>query len=65
MPNLARLKTLLANAWQILRRVTGDDAYERYVAHCASHHPDSTPLTRAQFVKMDQARRWDGVRRCC
>ena len=65
MLSFVRLKQAAARAWHTLRHMTGDDAYERYVAHCTSHHPDSTPLTRAQFVKMDQARRWDGVRRCC
>ena len=55
----------LAKLWAGLRRLTGDDAYERYIAHCRAHHPDRVPVGRAEFFRAEQARRWDGVRRCC
>ena len=51
--------------WSGLRRLTGDDAYERYLAHCREHHPDRAPLGRGEFFRAEQARRWEGVRRCC
>jgi uncharacterized short protein YbdD (DUF466 family) len=50
----------------MLREVSGDDAYERYLAHvreCPMHaHAE---LTRTAFFAAEQRRKWDGVRRCC
>ena len=57
----------LRHAWALLRELTGDDAYERYLAHWRSH-PGSAgeaPLERAAFFRAEQKRKWDGVRRCC
>ena len=61
---------LLSRAWAAVRELSGDDAYERYLAHwrnCA-HERDATadlPLDRAAFFREEQRRKWDGVRRCC
>ncbi|MES2625633.1 MAG: YbdD/YjiX family protein [Pseudomonadota bacterium] len=51
--------------WQTLRRLTGDDAYERYLAHHNIHHDAEPPLDRATFFRSEQKRKWEGVRRCC
>ncbi|WP_372716469.1 YbdD/YjiX family protein [Immundisolibacter sp.] len=51
--------------WAWLREVSGDDAYERYLAHQASAHPGQTPLDRRAFFRRFQADAWTGVRRCC
>ena len=53
--------------WNLLRELTGDDAYERYLAHWRTRHADdgATPLDRAAFYREEQRRKWDGVRRCC
>ncbi len=57
----------LHRAWRLLRELTGDDAYERYVAqwHACEHRAERAPLDRAAFFKAEQRRKWDGVRRCC
>ena len=57
----------LQRFWAALREVSGDDAYERYLAHlCARPEAQShAPLTRAAFFAAEQCRKWDGVRRCC
>jgi len=52
-------------AWQWLRTVSGDDAYERYLAHHSHAHPDQTPLCRRAFYDEHLARKWSGVNRCC
>jgi uncharacterized short protein YbdD (DUF466 family) len=51
--------------WSALRELSGDDAYERYLAHHAIAHPGETPLDRAGFFREEQKRKWEGVRRCC
>jgi len=52
--------------WSIVRELTGDDAYERYLTHWQEHHAgDGAPLERAAFFREEQGRKWEGVRRCC
>ncbi len=55
----------LRRCWAGLRTLLGDDAYERYLAHCRSRHPDRAPLDRAGFYATELDRRWRGVNRCC
>jgi len=61
------MRAALQRAWALLREITGDDAYDRYLAHWRACHAagDSAPLDRAAFCREDQRRKWDGVRRCC
>lgn len=57
--------------WQLLRRLSGDDAYERYLKHFAEHqspdciHSCEKPLTKKAFFKQWQDEKWNGVKRCC
>ena len=53
--------------WQFIRRLSGDDAYERYLIHCSLHHPHATelPLSKAEFFKYCQDKKWQGINRCC
>jgi len=55
----------LAAGWRYLRAVSGDDAYERYLAHHSTEHPDRPPLTRKAFFAERQRQKWTGVTRCC
>jgi uncharacterized short protein YbdD (DUF466 family) len=57
----------LRRAWSVLRELTGDDAYERYLAHWRAQHArdGAAPLDRAAFYREEQRRKWEGVRRCC
>ena len=50
---------------KIVRQLSGDDAYERYLAHCRKVHPERTPLSRKEYFRMETERKWSGVRRCC
>ena len=56
-----RIKTF----WQGVRRLSGDDAYERYLQHYAEHHRDQPPLSKAEFFRQWQDGLWDGIKRCC
>lgn len=56
----------LARFWAGLRHATGDDAYERYLAHWqACHAGEGQPLSRKDFFRAEQDRKWNGIRRCC
>jgi len=58
----------LKNLWRAVRRLSGDDAYERYLQHYAQHHQSDTetpPLNKAEFFKQWQDSKWRGIKRCC
>jgi uncharacterized short protein YbdD (DUF466 family) len=57
---------MFRRAWAALRELSGDDAYERYLAHWRAHHAGrGAPLDRAAFYRDEQRRKWEGVKRCC
>ena len=51
--------------WATLRRLSGDDAWDRYLIHHAATHPGEKPLSRKEFFRQEQERKWGGMRRCC
>ena len=51
--------------WGLVRELSGDDAYERYLQHHAEMHPDTPPLDRRTFFTHEQERKWNGLKRCC
>ena len=65
--NGARIAALrwFAAGWSYLRTVSGDDAYERYLAHQATAHVGEPPMSRKEAVEALERRKWSGVSRCC
>lgn len=65
----------IKNFWYIfrqnIRQLSGEDAYERYLAGFAEHqklHVDENealPLSRQAFFKQWQDGKWTGIKRCC
>jgi uncharacterized short protein YbdD (DUF466 family) len=55
----------LKKLWHYLRRLSGDDAYDRYLAHQLEAHHDRAPLTRAGFYAQREEQKWSGINRCC
>lgn len=55
----------LRKLWDFMRQVSGDDAYERYLARHAITHPEIAALTRREFFAEEQARKWGSINRCC
>jgi uncharacterized short protein YbdD (DUF466 family) len=64
---LNKIKTF----WRLVRRLSGDDAYEQYLKHYSLHHQTDTgnechpPLSKAEFFKQWQDEKWNGIKRCC
>jgi uncharacterized short protein YbdD (DUF466 family) len=49
-----------------LREVTGESAYDRYVAHMRADHPSQPVMTRREFERRRQDDREDRPQaRCC
>ena len=59
----------LKNIWSNVRQLSGDDAYERYLAHYNEFHigkdDAEPPLSREAFFKEWQDGKWKGIKRCC
>ena len=62
---LKRMSNYCARIWSAVRELSGDDAYERYCAHQASHHANQCVLTRKEFFQQQQEQKWTGIKRCC
>jgi uncharacterized short protein YbdD (DUF466 family) len=65
MREAAMMLRKLGRVWHYLREVSGDDAYERYVAHHRQAHPGEQPMTQAQYFRFRQDQKWSKVSRCC
>ena len=60
------LQIRLRGLWVGLRRLAGDDAYERYLEHWRTKHAgEGKPLDRGSFLRRETERRWSGINRCC
>ena len=57
----ARLRRL----WHAIRQLSGDDGYERYLAHRAAAHPDIPALPRRAWFAHQLQQKWSGIKRCC
>lgn len=55
----------LKRLWAAIRRLSGDDGYERYLAHHAAAHPDAPALSRREWFARQQHQKWSGIKRCC
>ena len=62
---LRRCGQLLVAGWRFVRRLSGDDAYERYLQQHAEHGHQEPPLSRKAFFRQWQDGKWKGVKRCC
>jgi uncharacterized short protein YbdD (DUF466 family) len=59
------LRQALADGWSLLRRLSGDDAFDRYLDHFTRAHPSGSPLTRSEFECRRQELKWGRISRCC
>lgn len=55
----------LSSSWKLLRRLAGDDAYDRYCEHRRRHHPEEVLLDRRSYYLQALEHKWSGVTRCC
>jgi uncharacterized short protein YbdD (DUF466 family) len=59
------LRSFLTTAWSIVRSLSTDDAYDKYLAHHRAMHAGATPMSRRAFYMRQQQEKWTGVSRCC
>ena len=58
-------RRFLSAGLSLLRGVTGDDAYEKYLAHHERTHPGTPPMTAAEFFQAQLDSKWNCVTGCC
>jgi uncharacterized short protein YbdD (DUF466 family) len=62
---LRSLAVFVGTAWNVIRSLSTDDAYDKYLAHHAETHAGVRPLGRREFYMRQQQEKWTGVSRCC
>jgi uncharacterized short protein YbdD (DUF466 family) len=60
-----KLSEIFQSFWKAVRQLSGDDGYERYLAHHAAAHPGISPLSRGIWFANRQQQKWSGINRCC
>lgn len=50
---------------RVMRELTGEAAYQRYVEHRCRVHPGERVPTRREFYCERTEQKWEGVNRCC
>lgn len=55
----------IKTVWEYVRTVSGDNAYDVYLARHAEVHPEIPPLSRRAFYAELTDRKWSGINRCC
>jgi uncharacterized short protein YbdD (DUF466 family) len=58
-----RLAHAAREAWQVLRGIFGEHAYEHYLAHEAAHHPGEPTMSEREFWRRQGDR--EPPARCC
>jgi uncharacterized short protein YbdD (DUF466 family) len=59
------VRQFLSSGLSLLRGVTGDDAYEKYVAHMRTREPDTEPMSAREFYKTQMEQKWNCISGCC
>ena len=59
------MRQFLSSGLSLLRGVTGDDAYDKYLAHMRSNEPAATPMTEKEFFRAQMEQKWSCISGCC
>jgi len=59
------MRQFLSAGLSLLRGVTGDDAYEKYVAHLKNTSPQEKPVSAEAFFRAQLEQKWNCVNGCC
>jgi uncharacterized short protein YbdD (DUF466 family) len=59
------MKQFLSAGLSLLRGVTGDDAYDKYVAHLMRTQPAEKPMSAEAFFRAQLEQKWNCVNGCC
>jgi uncharacterized short protein YbdD (DUF466 family) len=60
-----RLRQFLAAGLNLLRGVSGDDAYDQYLAHMRRTQPEQQPISAEAFFRAQMEQKWSCINGCC
>ncbi|MDR2216065.1 MAG: YbdD/YjiX family protein [Nevskiaceae bacterium] len=61
----SHVRQFLSAGLSLLRGVTGDDAYDKYLAHIRRTQPDQPAMSAEDFFRAQLERKWNCVNGCC
>jgi uncharacterized short protein YbdD (DUF466 family) len=64
-PGRKPLRQFLSSGLSLLRGVTGDDAYEKYLAHMRTTAAAHPPMSEKEFFRAQMEQKWSCVSGCC
>ncbi len=64
-PASKTVRQFLSSGLSLLRGVTGDDAYDKYLAHMQASAPQETPLNAREFYRAQMENKWSCISGCC
>lgn len=59
------VRQFLSSGLSLLRGVTGDDAYDKYLAHMRTTAPGEPPMSAREFFRAQLENKWRCVSGCC
>jgi uncharacterized short protein YbdD (DUF466 family) len=59
------VRQFLSSGLSLLRGVTGDDAYDRYLAHMRANASGQVPMSAREFFRAQLENKWSCVSGCC
>lgn len=59
------VRQFLSSGLSLLRGVTGDDAYEKYLAHMRANRPEEQPMDARAFYRAQMEQKWSCMNGCC
>jgi uncharacterized short protein YbdD (DUF466 family) len=59
------VRQFLSSGLSLLRGVTGDDAYDKYLAHMRASRPGEPPMSAREFYRAQLENRWSCINGCC
>ena len=59
------MRQFLTSGLSLLRGVTGDDAYDKYVAHMRVAEPQQQLMTAKEFFQAQMDQKWSCISGCC
>ena len=59
------VRQFLSSGLSLLRGVTGDDAYEKYLGHMRANEPGSRPMSEREFFRAQMEQKWSCINGCC
>jgi uncharacterized short protein YbdD (DUF466 family) len=59
------VRQFLSSGLSLLRGVTGDDAYDKYLAHMHTSAPQETPMSAREFFRAQLENKWSCISGCC